>query len=98
MSQQDHEIIQMFLPREDRHTSSLEVAHYWVKTYSDLIPLEENVLRHASELSQHGDETFRAAVEMSNLTPLRDLIATLKERRDYWQDRSRELAPGSESR
>jgi hypothetical protein len=80
---------------EDSDTPALEHAEYWVRFYSDLVRLQEEVLETMRRLASQRPEPARVAVEQGDIQPLLEQTEALKQRLRFWQDRRRELSSRS---
>jgi hypothetical protein len=80
-------VIPGFLDGEDPENTDLVQARKWASVYQRIVTLEREVLARVVELASRLDGTAKRAVELSNITPLRDLIDVFEQRAAYWQSR-----------
>jgi hypothetical protein len=71
---------------ESPERSSRQRAAHWIEFYDRLVAFESEVLAKMEELSSRlsGDEA--RAVEITNIAPMRDLIADFKRRANAWRE------------
>ena len=79
---------------EDPNTKSIEIARLWEKAYTELVEFEDGVLRQLRELMPKLSATARHEAELTNMPMIVQHLQTFKYRRQFWQQRRRELDGG----
>ena len=71
---------------ESPETSTRQRAVHWLEFYERLIAFESEILTTMQELSSRLSAEEARAVDITNITPMRDLIADFKRRADVWRE------------
>ena len=77
--------------REDVKYADIGSTRHWLAFYSDLIAFEERVLDSMRNLAEGLRPELRQRVQESNLSPMRREVEQLRDRREVWERRRREL-------
>ena len=71
---------------ESPNASSQERAAYWVEFYERLVAFETEILATMESLSARFSEEEARAVELTNIGPMRELIADFERRASIWRE------------
>jgi hypothetical protein len=71
---------------ESPSTASRPRAAHWVEFYDRLVVFESEILETMESLSARLSADEQRAVEITNLEPMRELIADFKRRADVWRE------------
>jgi len=77
-------------------SSSLEQAHFWTRTYAEILAMERGVMDRIRALMATESSTVRREVEMSNVPVIAAQIERFRQRHSFWADRVRELEEGGQ--
>jgi hypothetical protein len=61
-------------------------AAHWVQFYAQLVEFETRILQTMEEHARNLPRDQFRAVELTNLKPMRELIADFERRRDRWRE------------
>ncbi len=71
---------------ESPNTSSRQRAAHWVEFYERLVAFESEILASMESLSARLSEEEARAVELTNIRPMRELIADFERRASVWRE------------
>ncbi|HEY8740636.1 MAG TPA: hypothetical protein VIN56_08605 [Candidatus Dormibacteraeota bacterium] len=72
-------------------SASLEQAHFWRRTYSEILKMEESVMDRIRELMATESVEVRQEVELSNVPVIAAQIERFRQRRKFWAVRVAEI-------
>jgi hypothetical protein len=61
-------------------------AAHWVQFYAQLVEFENRILQTMEEHARELPRDQARAVEVTNIKPMRELIADFERRRDRWKE------------
>ena len=73
------------------HASRQEAA-YWLQIYTEILAMEEKVLRRIKELMATQSVAARREVELTNVPVVVAQVERFRQRRGYWEARALQLA------
>lgn len=68
-----------------------EEAAYWLNVYTEILAMEEKVLRRVEQLMATQSVAARREVELTNVPVIVAQVERFRQRRGYWQARAAEL-------
>jgi len=71
--------------------SSLEQAHFWTRTYAEILAMERGVMDRIHALMATESHTVQREVEMSNVPVIAAQIERFRQRHSFWAERVQEL-------
>jgi hypothetical protein len=80
---------------EDPSAHSPDVVRRWLRAYAELESLESELLDLLAARAARMSKEARREAEETNLPVLLSQFVRFRKRRDYWQQRERELGTGS---
>ncbi|MHB8507120.1 MAG: hypothetical protein ACYDGR_00530 [Candidatus Dormibacteria bacterium] len=75
----------------DLGSSSLQEAHFWRRTYLEILHMEEGVMARIRELMSAESDVVRQEVELSNVPVIAAQIDRFRQRSQFWTHRIMEL-------
>ena len=81
----------------DPRVASLREAVYWRKVYSEILAMEETILRHMRELMTHQSVEVQREAELTNVPVIAAQVEKFRRRLEYWTARVSEFEPQSPS-
>ena len=66
-------------------------AAYWLQIYTEILEMEEGVLRRIKELMATQSAQARREVELTNVPVIESQVERFRQRLGYWKARSLEL-------
>jgi hypothetical protein len=80
------------------HDATLKQALHWRQTYTEILEMEENVLRRIHQLMDKQSDEARREVELTNVPVVVAQAERFRQRLGYWDARVRELNGASPAR
>lgn len=69
-------------------------AAYWLQVYTEILEMEEGVLRRINDLMATQSAQARREVELTNVPVIESQVERFRQRLGYWKARSVELHDG----